>query len=594
MTALALTLLTLAAAAQDPGTLIGNGALTAVADDFGRVTVCRWPGPAMNDQLGGGGLGWGIARGGKTQWFGPDFCKATPKEPVTPPLSAVILEFGDGSSAIQQTFTAIDRDVLVSRVTLYDFDAPPELVWRADFSPCTRILPELAGIDGLPGHDFAAFVKDGRVYHFRPVRPGRKEFAAAAAGEMEAFQDAKGVWIVCGSPQTAEVSCAPGGGEKAFGDCRSLFRWRLPASGDSAVATVFAAFGATRAEAEQTLDAAMAAGANALLAQVVSYWAWFAETAASPDGDGPNRRNDLVTLGMAVDKATGAFSRNPAGASPAALCYTRDCAWAALALDLAGRHETASRMLGFIASAVRTEQRRGKPLGSLPLAVYGDGTEALPHLALDADAPAYALGGMWRHVTAIEDAAQRQEFIQAVWDSAALMGDFLAGWTDSRNREPLYSFDTTAWRDRLGDGRLLTTYMGVDAALRLADAAAVPEPPEWARRKVELDALIRFQLVDREAKVWKSPHILPYWYDLMARDWARRGPPLPSWQPAVEQTLEEPPANAALAAAAAALVLPDEPERVAAALEQARAGAEDFNALQAAQRFIAATLLRQL
>jgi len=591
MTALLLILSASAAAAQQPGTLIGNGALTAVADEFGRVSVCRWPGPAMNGQLGEGGLKWGIVRQGEIAWFGPDVCRAKLSEPWKPAVSAANLDFGDGSSAIQHTFTALDHDVLVSRVTLHGFDAPPELVWQADFSPCPRLAPEIAGVGGLPGRDFAAFVEDGRVFSFRPLQPGRKEFTAAANGEWETFKEAKGVWVVCASGQPVIASCLPGNGKKAFGDCRSQLRRLPPNSGGGSAATVYAAFGPTRSEAEEALDAAMAAGADVLLARISYHWGKFTETAVPGDGGTSDRLADLATVGLAMDKQTGAFTRNPAGNPGEALCYTRDCAWASLALDLAAQQDTASDLLKFIAALVRTEQRRGKPLGSLPLAVYGDGTEALPHLALDADAPAYALGGMWRHSTAIEDAARRKEFIKAVWDSAVLMANFLAGWTDSRNREPLYSFDTAIWRNRQGDDRLLTTYMGIDAALRLANAAGVPEPPEWARRKVELDALIRFQLVDRESKTWRSPDILPYWYDLMAQEWARRGPPLPSWEPVVEQWIADPPQNPAQAAAANALVLPDDPARIAAALEKARAGADKFNALQAAQRFIAATLL---
>ena len=605
MNALALALVAAVAVTGDPGTLIGNGRLTAVADGFGAVSVCRWPGPAMNNQLGSGGLRWGIAEGAKISWLGGDKSQSAPPMPWTPGIAIASLALPNGATAVTQTFVPPEDDVLVSHITLVNLKQPPDLVWYADFSPSSILLPELAAIRNLAPRDFAAYVKENRVYHFRPKGPGSKEWNAAASADWEAFAESEGVWVVMASPQAVRASCGLAGGEKsaasrvadsAAGDCDSaLFLRPRPAAGGYAAA-VFAAFGPTRAQAEAALDRIMQTDLDALFAQPTGFWALFAEPPVPLGAPSYTRiQKDLAILGMAIDRPTGAFTRDPAGTGCSALCYTRDCAWASMALDLAGREQEAGKVLAFVASTVRTEQRRGKPMGSLPIAVYGDGTEALPHLVLDADAPAYALGAMWKHAVAIKDDARRLQFLESVWPSAALMADFLAGWTDSRNREPLYSFDCRQGRDRQGPDRLLTTYMGVDAALRLARASSRPEPDEWARRKVELDPLIRFRLVDRQTTSWKAGPILPYWHELMAQDWALKGYPLPSWDSAVEDLLKSPSTDPAEAAATTALIWHSDKNRAAditAALEKASSTPPDLNALKAAQRIIADLGLR--
>ena len=594
MKALTLVLLaTVVAAAEDPGTLIGNGGLTGVADGYGGVTVCRWPGPGMNNQLGNGGVRWAVGGEGRVSWIGEATCESGPVQPLTPGVGTFLLAFPDGSTVIPQTFIAQEDDVLVSHIRLYNLKQPPDLVWHADFSPSGVVLPELAGTGLVAERDFAAYVKDNRVYQFRPKGPGSKEWAAAAEADWEGFAESEGVWIVAASGQAVRASCGLSGAKSAVshlansaaGDCDSALFLRPQSAGDVYEATVFAGFGATRAEAEAAVNRVMGTDVEVLLAQATAYWARFAEAAQGRENVS---EKNLAIIGMAIDRSTGAFTRDPGRDGPA-LCYMRDCAWASMALDLAGHEQEAGRVLGFVASAVRKEQRRGKPVGSLPVAVYGDGTEALPHLILDADAPAYALGGMWKHAAAIKDDGRRREFVESVWPSAALMADFLAGWTDSRNREPLYSFDCRQGRDQQGPDRLLTTYMGVDAALRLARASGRPEPEDWARRKVELDALIRFQLVGRQDKTWKPGPILPYWHDLMAQDWVLNGSPLPSWDAAVEDLLKSPSVEAAEAAATAALVWGNDKDRAAditAAVEKARADTPDLNALKAAERII--------
>ena len=597
MNVLALAVLVAVAAAEDPGTLIGNGRVTAVVDEFGAVSVCRWPGPAMNNQLGGGAK-WGIATEGNFNWLGPDACSA--RRNYMPGVSTSSLSFPDGTTATVQVHVALNEDVLVSRMTFNS--KPPDLIWYADFSPSAVILPELAVLRDLAPRDFAAYVKDNRVYQFRPKAPGSKEWDAAAIADWETFAEAEGVWIVMASPQAVRASCGLAGSDisaaarlaqRAAGDCDSALFLRPQPAGDSHEAVVFAAFGATRAEAESALDHVINRDRDALLADVHACSAQFAEPPLATDApDYPRRKKDLVTIALATDRSTGAFTRDPAGDGCSALCYTRDCAWASMAFDLAGREEEAGKILAFAASTARKEPRRGKPRGSLPMAVYGNGTEALPHLALDSDAPAFVLGAIWKHAAAIKDPNRRGEFLQTVWPDAQLMADFLAGWTDSRNREPLYTFDPAKHRDRQGPDRLLTTYMGIDAALRIAAAAGQPEPEDWARRKVELDALIRFQLVDRQTRAWKPGPVLPYWHDLIAQDWALKGPPLPSWDNAVQDLLKS---ASAEAAAAAALVWGNDPARapeITAAIEKAHAAPPDHNALKAAQRIIADCGLR--
>jgi hypothetical protein len=547
----------------------------------------------MNNQLGGGGARWGIAEAGKISWIGGDTCESNPVEPWMPGIAVSQVSRPNGSTAVLQTFAAAEDDVLVFWIGLLDFGEASDVVWHADFSPRGVVLPELAALGEAAPRDFAAYTKDGRIYHFRPKNPGRKEWGTAAAGDWEEFADSEGVWIVMASRESVRASCGVAGGDRsaasgvaggAVGDCDSaLFLRPLPVGGGYE-ATVFAAFGGTRVEAEAALERVIDADFDGLYAHASGYWGRFGVTAGAP-----RSQQDLVIVGMAIDRTTGGFTRAPGGSDCPALCYTRDCAWASMALDLAGREEEAGQVVSFAASTVRKEQRRGKPIGSLPLAVYSDGTEAAPHLALDADAPAYVLGAIWKHAAAIGDDGRRMEFLESVWAAASLMADFVGAWTDSRTREPLYSFDCVAGRDQQGPARLLTSYMGIDAALRIARAAGRPEPADWARRKVELDTLIRFQLVDRQSRTWKAGPILPYWHDAMAEDWSLKGSPLPSWDAAVESLIRDRGGDRSEIAATAALVwrgVEGRAGEVASAMEEAWGVEGDLDAVRAAERII--------
>jgi len=53
--------------------------------------------------------------------------------------------------------------------------------------------------------------------------------------------------------------------------------------------------------------------------------------------------------------------------------------------------------------------------------------------------------------------------------------------------------------------------MGVDAAIRIASNLGKPEAAEWARKKRELDALIRFHCVDSKKSNWSQQAVLPFW-----------------------------------------------------------------------------------
>ena len=146
---------------------------------------------------------------------------------------------------------------------------------------------------------------------------------------------------------------------------------------------------------------------------------------------------------------------------------------------------------------------------------------------------------------------------------------------------PRRAFARPASHDIYGHGR------------RLAHGTAItlPPPEEWARRKRELDALIRFHCVDKSGR-WNSDATLPFWQPEIAET------ELPSWAASVERRLDEADRSGSPDMAAlceTALVWQGQPEKLArlrphlGELDITRGGGSD--ALAAAQHFIAASII---
>ncbi|MBN2310031.1 MAG: hypothetical protein JXR94_13745 [Candidatus Hydrogenedentes bacterium] len=537
----------------------GNGRLTVSVNQFGRITACRWPSPGYCDQVAyrtrerglpalgvepADGVMWGVRIDGKMHWLaGPPWqVGQSYRDGGSVAIESTAALSGGSTTFTQILFVHPERDLLVARLVIESEAEPSEVYWYANFSPCMRMIPEVPVADwALDGrNDFAVFADEtGRgVCHFRPEAPGLYEWAyARELARVKAKPTAwagfdEGVWIAARSAgPVAGIHCGRDFGEKsvlaqaeagwmagatsAVGQCASVTIARPRPLRDGAYeVTQFIAFGRTKAAGDEILAYAAERGYDALLAETQAYWGAWLDKCRLPDTWNTDLRarsgRCLLTIALAMDADTGGIIRSPVAQPPRALDWPRHGAWVSYALDTAGRHDLAARHADFYAGALRTKAGTGRPLGSLPAACYTDGTEAIPHLVMDAEAPAWMLWSLAEHAARIDEGEQRTACLEGLWPAVDLAGTFLAGWADARTGAPLYSFDAEALRDVRDDPLLLATYRGIRSALELAQSSG-HERPEWRVRLDELEPLIRFRAFDSDG-AWKCRHPLEVWF----------------------------------------------------------------------------------
>jgi hypothetical protein len=496
-------------------------------------------------------------------------------------------------------------------------DAPPEIFWYSDFAPCTRVLPELPIADCTLSawNDFAAFEADdgNTVCHFRPRRPGAAEWdraealarQAAPTAEWAAFDE--GVWVAytspnpirgfqCGREQdsTSAFSQADSGtlfGQAAcVGQCDSAIAIEPVKTDAGYAATVFVAFGKHYAQTGEILRFATGEGYDALLERTLEHWSRWLGTAhlpATDDADVVNAcKRDLLTIAQCLDGNSHAIAASPS-APLGALDWPRHGIWTTLALDLAGYHDLAEAHALFYCGAIRTEGRRGKPYGSMPAALYGNGIEGVPHVILDAEAVAWTLATCWRHVGFL-DTPHRRGFLAQIHDAATRASDFLVDWADSRTREPLPSFDPRHGRDVQSEEQLLVQHLGISSALAILTGLGELTPEDLSRRKRDLEALIIFSCVDKNG-VWKSDAIPP-----LGRA-AMDSTELPSWDAVIERRLAAAASDPVTALCDAALAWERKPDKLASLRpllgEVSRGDRPGVDAVAAARHFIAAATI---
>ncbi len=534
----------------------GNGALTVCANPHGRISVCRWPSPSYHDQVAyrtrseelpalgvapWHGLMWGVRISGETRWLtGPPWTATQRYRHPAATIIETLSQWPNSDLAVTQTvFVHPVHDLLVAQVRVRGAGQAPELYWYANFAPCTRLIPELPVADwALDAYnDFAVFAEGAptTIYHFRPHRPGADAWAKAerqaADGTLgqKAGDFGDGVWIGYTSPepivgfqcgnQDTPTSAFRQAGEgclrsesAAVGQCNGVLALVPQQDGDEYRATVYVAFGANRAEVDAALNYAQRSGYANLARRHEVYWGWRVGLAALPATDDQELlvlcTRCLVTLQQAMDRTTGAMVRCPGTQPPLALDWARHGFWMTLALDMAGYRDLAEKHTLFYCETVRTEGSRGKPLGSLPAASYANHIEAMPHVILESDAAAWMLATFWRHALFLE-AEERTAYLAQVWDAAERAAAFLAGWGDGRTGAPLHSFHPGQCRDARSLRLLLATFMGVDSALRIADALGREAPPQWRERKRDLNVLVLIHCVDDNGR-WKLDQPIPF------------------------------------------------------------------------------------
>lgn len=537
----------------DVSRISGNGGLTVGVNSQGRITSCRWPSPGYHDQLTYRTISRSLPELGVPPWHGLQWAVRLDNSVIwlhdtQDPIQAYA---GDGSTviesrcclrpgiyALQSLFVHPDKDLLVTRLEIADIAESPHAYWFANLTPCTRLIPELPlrdwAFDAL--NDFAVIADQERhiVYHFRPERIGSSDWARARdladrnapIQEWTAFGD--GVWIgwapeatwqgiQCAtdeSPEAADAQIARGkldGRQCAVGACHSVIEPVTMRSGNAWETTLFLAFGRNQEQVTSLITYAREKGYTKLRDETETYWAaWLAKRGLSPRTPlCAVRSRALLTLAQATDRITGAVVYAPITQPPLAVDCPRLGAWITLALDLSGDHDAAERHLRFYLNALRGENRRPKPRGSLAAAYFTDGSEAVPHPILDAEAVAWMLSSVWRHSRSLEPGSGLT-YLASVWKPVSIAADFLAEWTDSGGGPPFPSFDPAVLRDRRSSVQLLHSFMGLASAMNIAAALGENQIDDWSRRCRELEEQIRAHFA-HDPKPLPLDLTTPYW-----------------------------------------------------------------------------------
>ena len=515
-----------------PMAIVGNGSLTAGFTEAGWLSSCRWPSPGLYDQLAYDaspssthqahqGARWGMDWNGERIWLEPKHFaeyNGTYGEKEDIPFYAVSGRLKTGQRLTQYCFVHPTKDILIVQLRIWGEERPKAVYWYQNFAPCTRVIPEAPIADwALDGcNDFAVFFDrtDACIYHFRPntLEQGAWKRAQALAqkptptASWDVFTE--GIWVATGSPnKIASHQCGKAdaatsawrnanntpslsGRTAAAGHCNSALQLELHPCRGGSVATVFIAFGPTRAQAAETLAYAQKQHYQGLLRDCNAYWAEYWKKINAP-AESPIRKA-LLTLALARDAKRGVVVQAPITYPPLALASARTGAWISLALDQWGLQDWAAQNTLFYAQQMQQADEKNESGPPLAAACYVSGEPALPAWLRDVDATAWALSSFWLHAQALPK-DQRNAYLESVWAAVREAGDFLTGWTQGGNA-PAPGFQWTCLRETRSRLGMLTTMMGVEAARRMAkELEYQEEEARWHERLLSLYVAARIE-----------------------------------------------------------------------------------------------------
>ncbi len=573
--------------------IVGNGALTAGFNVNGQLVTYKWPSPGYFDQLHylvapdgarspDQGAMWVVEVDGQLQWLAEGSgleCRWGNGEP-----GFAAVELHDPRRQLSYRIDAFvaAENVLAVQLRVSGAATLPRIFWYANFAPCTRVVEQFPVADWLldPWNDFGAFAVDGGklMIHFRPSDPGQHEWDRVmrmvrehrSSGEWSVFPD--GVYIAYGAaqpvnafqcghqnaPSSAYSATALGRLQSlpsATGQCDSAIELVPDSDGSAYSATVFVAAASNASQAISLLTSARDIGVDQLKTDTASIWRQVLDQAALPDLLPPDVRgrcrDALATILICVDRASGAIIRSPSTQPPLALNWARHAAWINLALDAVKFQPVAMANLSFLSQSIH-DRDASIPLGSMPAALYSDGSPAFPEFLVDIDNTGWLLWSAHQHYR-VQPPDLAQAEIAPVWPKLAMAADFLAGWADPRDGAPLHSFDWASLHDAQRPRNALVAFLGLDAACKLAQVFAEEVPPLWTRRRNELDVWIQlrqlhgrehwapkdevvFWLTEQVRRPWSAPESVP------ASGTARQilNPSDPHWAAAADALLDTP------------------------------------------------------
>lgn len=450
--------------AYRPAAILGNGSLLATVSERGEIERLFWPNVDHGQHLGELRLGL----------ESPDGISWLDEEPADWEQSYV-----EGASVLVTTVRLDDATVEVTDLVT---PGEPVLARGVRFSRGARLVVRIVpSLDG-DARNVAGYVDP-------------------ASGALVFYERGVALAITLGSPSSV-ATLREGNGGAASADVvvhRAPVEGSLAAEiGESDIALVVAAFGATPAEAIARLARPAAVGFDVLVSERLAYdreaVALAEPSVAEPVAVDDLYGRSLLVLEQLTDRQTGAtiaapeFDPDFTQSGGYGFVWPRDLAYNVLSLLAAGRGDLARPALRWLA-------REQAPEGLWLQRYWTDGSLAPSwglHQLDETGVVVFAYEAAWR---ALGDAALDRE----LWPSARAAGDFLCDFTEPDTGLPLPSVDLWEQTDGQHSYSAAATYGGLAAC---AAMAARHEPGLEARYR-EAAERVRSGI---DAYLWSDEH----------------------------------------------------------------------------------------
>ncbi len=520
---------------------LGFGGVVVGVDATGRVDTLLWPHAGANNQLAPppkdsalpSGCEWGVDGGQDIHWLSQPSWRTEKSGPPTPESASleILSTSAELKTTVTQTFiTSPKNSLLAVRIALNTPTPVRAISWFQQFAPVPEDRLPLALPIALPqaACGFATFydAQRARLYQFRPAHVGSQDWdharrlkkECATPAEWSSFSE--GAWCATAF-STPEIRCELRTGENramtrksAVGPAAAVVSINPGQAPNPNRAEVFIAFAKSRDEADQSLDNAIQLGFDALQTQTQTEYAALLSPALPLLGDATDTHaralRDLRSLFTALNPDSGTVVAAPAHQPSLCAVSPELAAWTSLAWQLAGYPDRAMRQLQFFRAPLLATEDAAKTPATLPELLHTDGTPALPSFVRN---PASAA---WTVLAAVQ-LTRHSSPEKASADAAFYYNDlvlpvmhYLRRWSLPANGGPPPGFDPVLFRDINSVSGELEYYMAVEGALELASLAKRPPEPSWQSWQRELEALLRFRIVN-DASGWDLAPTLAAW-----------------------------------------------------------------------------------
>ena len=518
---------------------LGFGGMAAGVDSTGRIDTLLWPGPGGYDQLAPpntdhsapSGCQWGVLQGDNIAWLSePNWKtqKAGPPTPESATLEMVSSAAELGASATQIILCAPKYNVVAVRLQL-DMPKPIRAIaWFQQFTPVPsdRLLLPLPVTLPKASRGFASFFdpQRARVYQFRPAHPGSQDWeharrlqkSQATPAEWSSFQD--GAWSATAF-SNENITCKFFNGAKdaptegaAVGEAGAIAEITSTTTVSLFRAEAFVALGRNRQEADKRLDIALQLGFDALQSETQSeYTALLAPAMPHLDDDPGSRRRMLRYLRVlfaALDTNSGTVLAAPFRQPPLSATWPELGAWTALAWHLSGYPDQARRQALFFHKPLQAKD--GSPTPALPELLCADGSPALPSFVRNPASAAWIILAAVQLLRHDQNNSAPANALAYYNDLVLPAMEYLRRWSSPATGGPPPGFDPVVLRDTSSVSNELQYYLAVEGAFEIAALAKREPEPSWQAWQRELDALMRFRIVN-EPDGWDLSPTLAAW-----------------------------------------------------------------------------------